>query len=61
MSKEVEHDYKCDYCNKPAEYQWQSVQVLWRITKGGDFNQADMVPNIDDDSAWLCEEHMKEW
>jgi hypothetical protein len=51
--KKIEHDYKCNICGKPAEYNFQTINKWWTIDKKGDFKDYD--GDCGDVNEFYCE------
>jgi hypothetical protein len=55
--KKINHDYTCDNCGKPAEYNLQGGGwKLWTIKKNGEFDLDKEWGCGDDENYFYCEE-----
>ena len=57
--KKKSHNYKCDYCKKPAEYQIGNLWKTWEISPDGDFQEVDEWGA--NNSEWFCAKHFDIW
>lgn len=52
--KKHDHDYTCDNCDRPADYNLQNCWQLYSIKKDGNFEKEDEF--IGDSNEFFCEQ-----
>ena len=58
MKKTIKHEYKCDECDNPAEYNLQNWWHLYEIDNRGKFTEIDDWEG--EGNSFYCQKHFDE-